>query len=167
VPDTRDTQRSRVYDAEHLVHRLLDRSADFPVIDVAGSRLTLPVERRFASLDSVQHYLDRVLALPAVVGRWPRAAVPVTARERQGTGRAHYERIGAVIAVPGASHGSQWALRELVLLHELAHHLADGPEPPHGGAFAERFIDLVGLVVAPEGAFLLRVTFLENGVQIG
>lgn len=167
MPETRDSQRTLVYDAEHLVHRLLDRSADFPVVDVAGSRLTLPVERRFASLVSVQQYLDRVLALPAVGGRWARAGVPVVARERQGQGRAHYERVGAVIAVPGATHGSQWALRELVLLHELAHHLADDVEPAHGPAFVGRMVELVDLVVGPEAAFLLRVTFLENGVRIG
>jgi putative metallohydrolase (TIGR04338 family) len=167
VSDVRDTQRSLVYDAEHLVHRLLDRSADFPVIDVAGSRLTLPVERRFAALDGVQRYLDRVLHLPAVAQRWPRAAVPVTARERRGSSRAHYERAGAVVAVPGATAGSQWALRELVLLHELAHHLADDVEPAHGGAFVERMVELVDVVMGPEAAFLLRVTFLDNGVTVG
>ncbi|WP_111765650.1 TIGR04338 family metallohydrolase [Nakamurella deserti] len=167
MPEIRDGQRSLVYDAEHLVHRLLDRSADFPVVEVAGSRITLPVERRFASLDAVQHYLDRVRALPTVRQRWPRAAVPATARERQGGGMAHYERADAVIAVPGATHGSQWALRELVVLHELAHHLADEVEPAHGGAFVARLVDLVDVVMGAEAAFLLRVTFLENGVRIG
>jgi putative metallohydrolase (TIGR04338 family) len=167
MPEIRDAQRGLVYDAEHLVHRLLDRSAEFPVIELAGSRITLPVERRFASLDAVQHYLDRVRALPSVARRWPRAALPVTARERQGQGRAHYERPVAVIAVPGVTHGSQWALRELVVLHELAHHLADDAEPAHGGAFVARLVELAEIVMGAEAAFLLRVTFLENGVRIG
>lgn len=167
MPEIRDAQRSLVYDAEHLVHRLLDRSAEFPVIELAGSRITLPVERRFASLHTVQHYLDRVRALPAVAGRWPRAAVPVTARERQGGGRAHYERAGGVIAVPGTTHGNQWALRELVLLHELAHHLADDDEAAHGRAFVARLVDIADLVMGPEAAFLLRITFLESGVRVG
>ena len=85
--DRRDGQRSLVYDAEHLVHRLLDRSADFPVIDLAGSRLTLPVERRFASAwtrcSTTSTGCWRCRRSRA---RWPRAAVPVTARERQGRG---------------------------------------------------------------------------------
>ena len=64
--DLRDRQRARVYDAENLVHRIFDRSADFPVIEVAGSRLTLPVERHFATIESVQTYVDAVLALATV-----------------------------------------------------------------------------------------------------
>lgn len=167
MPAPRDTQQTLVYDAENLVHRLLDRSAQFPVIEIAGSRLTLPVERRFATLESVQHYLERVLALPAVRERWPRAAVAVVARERHDRGAAHYKRAGAMIAVPGATRGSQWALREFVLLHELAHHLADGAEPSHGPAFTARLIDLVETVIGPEAGFLLRVTFGENGVRVG
>ncbi len=163
----RDDQRSLVYDAEHLVHRLLDRSADFPVIEVAGSRLTLPVERHFGSLAAVQQFCDRVLALPSVVGRWPRAGVRVTVRPRQGPRSAHYERDGAVIAVPGTERGDRWALRELVVLHELAHHLADGDEPAHGPAFTGRLVELADLVMGPEAALLLRVTFGENGVRVG
>ena len=97
----------------------------FPTVDVAGSRLTLPVERRFASADSVQDYVDRVLALSWVRTQWPRAAVPVRVRERAGDAQAHYERDPAVIAVPGYRANAAWALRELVVLHELAHHLAD------------------------------------------
>lgn len=166
-PPPRDSQRTRVYDVENLVHRLLDRSTEFPMIEIAGSRLTLPVERRFASLVTVQQYADRVLALPAVRERWPRAGVGVVVRDRQGRGAAHYERAGAIIAVPGASHGSQWALRELVVLHELAHHLADGPEASHGPAFTARLIELVDIVVGPEAAFLIRVMFAENGVRVG
>ncbi len=167
MPTRADAQRALVYDAEQLVHRLLDRSADFPVVEIAGSRLTLPVERRFATLTSVQDYLDRVAALPVVHRRWPRAAVAVTVRERRGDGSAHYERTGAVIAVPGTSRGRQWALRELVLLHELAHHLAEGVEPAHGPAFTGRLIELVDIVIGAEAAFLLRVTFSDNGVRIG
>lgn len=162
-----DRQRTRVYDAENLVHRLLDRSAEFPIVEIAGSRVTLPVERRFGDLSSVQRYVIRVLALPTVRRRWERAGVEVTVRERHGRAAAHYERDGSVIAVPGATRGSRWALRELVVLHELAHHLAEDDEVAHGPAFTARLIDLVELVVGPEASFLLRVTFAENGVRVG
>src|SRR5580765_2801481 len=143
----RDFQRSRVYDAEHLVHRIFDRSADFPVIDIAGSHLTLPIERKFGSIQAVQGYVDQVLELNWVDERWRRA--------------------GSVMAVPGVRSGSAWALRELVILHELAHHLADDIEIAHGGAFVQRLITLIDGVIGPEAAFLLRVTMLDVGVRIG
>jgi putative metallohydrolase (TIGR04338 family) len=58
-------------------------------------------------------------------------------------------------------------LRELVILHELAHHLGDDVEIPHGGAFVGRLLDLVDGIVGPEAALLLRVTMLDVGVEIG
>lgn len=163
----RDGQRSRVYEAEHLVHRILDRSADYPVVQIAGSTLTLPPERHFGSVEAVQSYVDRVLALNWVRAGWPRAATPVRVRERGGSTQAHYERAGSVIAVPGHRTGSGWALRELVILHELAHHLAPGAEPAHGGAFVDRALTLVDGVVGAEVAFLMRVTMVDTGVVIG
>jgi putative metallohydrolase (TIGR04338 family) len=163
----RDFQRSRVYDAEHLVHRIFDRSAEFPVVDVAGSRLTLPAERRFGSIDAVQRYVDNVLALVWVGATWGRAAAPVFVRERSGGGQAHYQRIGSIMAVPGYRAGSAWALRELVILHELSHHLVDDIEIAHGGPFVDRLLTLVDGIVGPEAALLLRVTMLDVGVKIG
>ncbi len=166
IADTRprDAQRSKVYAAEHLVHRIFDRSAEYPIVQVVGSHLTLPPERRFGSIDAVQGYVDKVLALTWVRSAWPRAAVPVRVRERAGSTQAHYERDGAVMAVPGHGSGSAWALRELVVLHELAHHLADGAEPAHGGPFVDRLLTLVDGVVGAEAALLLRITLLDCGV---
>jgi len=167
VSTPRDAQRSRVYDAEHLVHRIFDRSAEFPVIEVVGSRITLPVERKFGSIDAVQRYVDGVLALEWVGRTWPRAADAVVVRERAGAAQAHYQRVGSVMAVPGYRARSGWALRELVILHELAHHLADDIEIPHGGTFVGRLLELVDGIVGPEAALLLRVTMLDVGVEIG
>ena len=165
---TTDRQRSRVYDAEALVRRIFDRSVDYPVVDVAGSHLTLPPERKFASLESVQTYVDAVLALGWVRARWPRAAVPVLVRARAGQSRAHYERFPGTIAIPLHEGGHAWALRELVVLHELAHHLADdADEAAHGADFTGRMVELVGGIVGDEAAFLLRVTLLESGVAVG
>jgi len=166
VSDLRDFQRSRVYDAEHLVHRIFDRSAQYPVIEVAGSRLTLPVERRFGSIESVQLYVGQVLALAWVRQSWARAAVPVVVRERAGSAQAHYERAGSEMAVPGYRSGSGWALRELVILHELAHHLAPDIEIAHGATFVGRMIALVEEIIGPEAGLLLRVTMQDVGVQV-
>jgi putative metallohydrolase (TIGR04338 family) len=162
-----DRQRSRVYEAEALVRRIFDRAVDFPVVDVAGSHVTLPPERKFASVESVQSYVDAVLGLRWVRERWPRAEVSVHVRPRAGNASAHYERLLAVIAVPLHRGGQAWALREIVVLHEVAHHLGTDEEVPHGVEFTGRLVELVGGVIGEEAAFLLRVTLLDNGVRIG
>jgi putative metallohydrolase (TIGR04338 family) len=157
-----------VYEAENLVRRLVDRSSEFPTIEVAGSRITLPVERRFGSIDSVQSYLDSVLRMPAVRSRWPeRSALPCTVRRRQGSGEAHYQFADAIIAVPtsmSSRHGTAWAMRELVVLHELAHHLAGDAEAFHGQAFRSTLLELVDLVIGPELRLLLMVTYADCGL---
>ncbi|MGE0220953.1 TIGR04338 family metallohydrolase [Mycolicibacterium sp.] len=113
---TRDSQRAKVYAAEQFVRTLFDRAAEHgkPVVDFFGTTLTLPPEGRFASVASVQRYVDDVLAHPAVRDRWPGRA-PLRVRSRRGATAAHYERDGdaAAIAVPEAR--STWALRELVV----------------------------------------------------
>ena len=95
---------------------------------------------------------------------WP-AVGALTVRARRGATAAHYERSdddGAAIAVP--DRGSTWALRELVVLHEIAHHLSDA-EPPHGPQFVETFCGLAEAVMGPEVAHVLRVVYAKEGVR--
>ncbi|MBF6082632.1 TIGR04338 family metallohydrolase [Nocardia cyriacigeorgica] len=167
----RDSQRAKVYDAEQLVRGAFDRADEFGhrTVDVFGSQITLPVERRFASVDSVQDYCDRVLALNWVASQWARASTPVRVRARAGTTAAHYETDGAVLAVPLHASGTAWALRELVVLHELTHHLEPRPgeRAPHGPEFCSRYVELVDGVIGPEAALLLRGTMIGCGVRLG
>jgi putative metallohydrolase (TIGR04338 family) len=119
--NTRDSQRSRVYSAEQFVRTLFDRAAQHSsrAIDFFGEAITLPPEARFASLESVARYLGEVLALPSVTARWPNAG-PITVRPRRAATAAHYENQDGtgVIAVPERG-AAGWAMRELVVLHEL------------------------------------------------
>ncbi|RMI34003.1 TIGR04338 family metallohydrolase [Nocardia stercoris] len=167
----RDTQRSRVYDAEGLVRRMFEvaDASGVRTVEVLGSQLTLPVERRFGSVESVQSYVDRVLALNWVRAQWDQAATPIRVRARAGTSAAHYETGRAVLAVPVHGSGPGWALRELVVLHEIAHHLqpAGSDVAPHGPEFCERYVELVDGVVGPEAALVLRSGFLGCGVRVG
>jgi putative metallohydrolase (TIGR04338 family) len=160
---TRDTQRSRVYAAEEFVRTLFDRASEHGnrSVDFFGASLTLPPEARFASVESVQRYIDGVLGL--VRERWP-AAAPLTARPRRGVAAAHYEREddGAAIAVP--DRRTNWALRELVVLHEIAHHLCDA-DPPHGPEFVATFCELTEAVMGPEVGHVLRVVYSKEGVR--
>jgi len=162
----RDTQRAKVYAAEEFVRTLFDRAAEHGnrVVDFFGTQLTLPPEGRFASAPSVQRYVDEVLAHPAVRAHWP-AGGGLTVRARRGATAAHYERSdddGAAIAVP--DRRSRWALRELVVLHEIAHHLSDA-EPPHGQEFVATFCELAEAVMGPEVAHVLRVVYAKEGVR--
>ena len=159
----RDDGRSRVYAAQRLVHAVFDNAerAGSREAVFLGTRLTVPPEAKFASVESLQRYVDQVLALPSVRRRWPRRAHAVAVRKRKGDRAAHYERIGGsgAIAVPDGS----WAMRELVVLHELAHHFDLGDGGAHGAGFQETYVELAGMVMGAEAAHLLRVAFLREG----
>lgn len=161
----RDSQRAKVYAAEEFVRTLFDRAAQRSnrVVDFFGAQLTLPPEGRFASVDSVQRYVDDVLAMPAVRRRWSGPA-PLTVRPRRGVAAAHYEVDDgdATIAVP--ERRTSWALRELVVLHEIAHHLCDAT-PPHGPRFVATFCELADAVMGAEVGHVLRVVYAKEGVR--
>jgi putative metallohydrolase (TIGR04338 family) len=155
----RDTQRAKVYAAEEFVRTLFDRAAERgnQVVEFFGTQLTLPPEGRFGSVAAVQRYVDEVLAHVGVDR-------PLTVRARRGVTAAHYERTddGATVAVP--DRHSTWALRELVVLHEIAHHLCDA-EPPHGPEFVDTFCAIASIVMGPEVAHVLRVVYAKEGVR--
>lgn len=159
---TRDSQRQRVYDAEHLLAHFYTTAVeiDNPVITVGGVTLTLPPEAKFGSVESVQSYVDRVRALPSLA-HYPRASISVFVRARNGDRKAHYENARATIAVPDGRN--RWAMRELVVLHELAHHLAWGDA--HGPRFAAAYLDLLGAVLGPETELAQRILFDQHQVN--
>jgi putative metallohydrolase (TIGR04338 family) len=165
-PVARDRQRSKVYAAEEFVRTLFDRAAEHgsASVEFFGAQLTLPPEGRFASVPAVQRYVDEVLALPAVRRKWPKVG-PLTVRARRAATAAHYEnRDGAgVIAVPDRT-AADWAMRELVVLHEIAHHICDA-QPPHGSQFVATFCTLAELVMGPELGHILRVIYAKEGVR--
>ena len=134
---------------------------------VGGSAVLLPAERRLGSLDAAADYAARVLALPevvAVLGAVPQPRL----RTRRGAGRAHWEPPGT-IALPVPAHGEPWALRETVLLHELAHHLAEltGTARGHRPPFPAVVLLLTAAVLGAEAALALRVAYGEQSVAVG
>lgn len=160
----RDQHRSAVYAAEEQWSRQLARGG---VVDFFGSPLTVPMERRFADVSSIQSYVDAILGLIGVITQWP-AAPAVRVRERAGTGRAHYA--DDVIAIPLRGVGDQrWAARESVVLHELTHHLIAHSQPgvaAHGPEFRADEVRLVEIVLGPEAALLLRAAFDGAGLPV-
>jgi putative metallohydrolase (TIGR04338 family) len=161
----RDDQRARVYAAEQFVRTLFDRVHEHGngTVEFFGANITLPPEARFASVHSVQRYVDDVLAHPSVQKRWP-AVEPLTVRARRGVTAAHYEYDGNVATIAVPERQTTWALRELVVLHEIAHHLCR-TEPAHGPEFVATFCELTDAVMGPEVGHVLRVTYAKEGVR--
>lgn len=156
----RDSQRSKVYAAQNVLHWLFDSTVQTgnPMVTINGVTVTLPPEAKFACLDSIQAYLTKVMHLPPVEAY--KRFTPVV-RQRRSAKKAHYQ--AGTIAVPIQREG-KWAQRELVVLHELAHHLAPGDQ--HGPMFALTFISLLGAVMGPEVELIARMVFIDNGVKI-
>lgn len=163
----RDAQRARVYRAEDAWAARLDAARQgAPLATVAGSRVVLPAERRFGTLETAAAWCARVLALPAVRGLV--RVDPPLLRTRRGVRAAHWEPPG-VIALPVPAHGEPWALRESVLLHELAHHVAHagGLATRHEAPFPAVVLLLAGAVLGEEAALALRVDYGDQRVQVG
>jgi putative metallohydrolase (TIGR04338 family) len=164
----RDAQRARVYRAEDAWAASLDAARRGAALaTVGGSAVLLPAERRFGALETASTYAERVLAMPEVVGVAGHLAAPEL-RTRRGQRSAHWEPPGA-IALPVPRHGEPWALRESVLLHELAHHVGEttGISRGHRAPFPALVLLLVGAALGTEAAFALRVAYGEEHVEVG
>ena len=164
----RDSQRQRLYDAEQQVRRQLElAAAGARTVTVGSSTIVLPLEVRFGSMQAVQRYSDAVRATAAFQQRFPHAAAAsLRVRARRGDRHAHYEAPD-MIALHQPEHGSAWALRELVVLHEVAHHAAHHdlpPEPAHGAGYAGAFLRVVTDAMGPEAGLLLTSAFADHGV---
>jgi putative metallohydrolase (TIGR04338 family) len=140
---------SRVYAAEDTLMFLLDNGG---TAQFHGSSLTLPVERRFGDLEGVRRYLQEVRRRP-----WGYPAIPAPGvRLRKGHTRAHWA--ADTIALPDGIGARGWAMREVVVLHEYAHHVTwhlHG-QTGHGPAFQDVFLGLLENAIGPEAAFVVR-----------
>lgn len=164
----RDLQRARVYRAEDAWADRLDAARRGAVVaTVGGSAVVLPAERRLGSLEAASAYCARVLALEPVA-RLAGALRPPALRPRRGLRSAHWEPPG-VVALPLPPHGEPWALRESVVLHELAHHVGEltGRSLGHRAPYPAVLVLLVEAVLGPEAALALTVSYGEHGVQVG
>jgi putative metallohydrolase (TIGR04338 family) len=158
----RDSQRSKVYHAENILRTMLDNARDNPVITIEGITLTLPPEAKFSNVEDVQRYVAQVTTLPSVVEAFGETK-PVAVRSRKGQRVAHYERYPATIAVP--ERATRWALREVVILHEIAHHYSPS-RPAHGPEFVSTLIKLLECVMGPEMGLLARILYSHNEVSV-
>jgi putative metallohydrolase (TIGR04338 family) len=156
-----DAQKAKVYAAEDQFSSLMNRGG---VVEFFGSKLDIPIQKRFANLESIKVYVRVLFA------QLNREIVPPGVRERKGCNKAHYEYEESVIAIPIAGPSAQWALRETVILHECAHHLAaklaPASEPAHGPTFTSCMLHLVQVALGEQARLLLSAGYLELGVHV-
>lgn len=164
-----DHQRARVYRAEDDWAARLDAARQGArLATVAGSAVLLPAERRLGSLQTAAQYAARLLRAPAVTAAVG-ACAPPALRLRRGSQRAHWEPPGT-IALPIPRHGEPWALRETVLLHELAHHvgaLSAVRVHQHRAPFPAVMLLLCATALGAEAALALAVSYGEHRVEVG
>lgn len=152
----RDSQREKVYQAEFRLRHLFANAEAIgnPMVTLDGIPLALPPEAKFGDIAAIQFYCDQVLAM---VGH----DKPVSVRQRKGGAVAHYQ--GGEIAI--CPTGTRWAMREIVVLHEIAHHLAPGDR--HGPRFVGAFNRLLTDVMGPQVGLAYRVLCAHEGAKEG
>jgi putative metallohydrolase (TIGR04338 family) len=154
---SRDFQRAKLYSAENRLAWMMDHTLR---AELDGVSLQLEPERRFVDLVDIRCYVNRIVLHPGVIGRFGTVG-PVTVRERKGGTKAHYEAATRTIAIN--TSGTRWAMRELVVLHELAHHYAPGDS--HGPTFTAALHDLVEIVIGPQTALALQILYRNERVK--
>lgn len=151
------------YESEWRLQSVL--SGEARTVEIAGSKLTVPDERKFADLENVQKYVNTVLRLPNVRRRWPKVTRDVAVRGVKFRAKATYDPSKKEILIP--THdlyaGTGWAMRESVLIHEIAHHLE---QDSHGPRWRGAFCFLLEDCIAPEAGFMLRVFMDMEGLQV-
>lgn len=162
----RDTLRAKVYAAESQVREAMESAVTAGAIDFFGSLLPPPVERRFGNLDEVEIYLRDCCVADEFRNLFGDMSVPQL-RDRAGDDQAHYEFDTEMIALPSES---EWAMRELVVLHELAHHVVGLRRPEaahHGDYFAAVYCALVHNNLGGAAGLMLRAAFDGQGIAVG
>ena len=147
------SQRAKVYAAEEFVRTLFDRAAQHHsrAIDFFGTPLTLPPEGRFGSVEAVAALRRRGAGAARSGDRAGPMLEPLAVRARRGASPPRTTKSSTARGDRGTGRDtSGWALRELVVLHEIAHHLCR-VEPAHGPEFVATFCELADVGDGPGG----------------
>jgi putative metallohydrolase (TIGR04338 family) len=144
------------YDAEHALTFVLSNGGTY---EFFGSKLTLPVEAKFGRIEDIERYIARVYDHLDLPGDPPKV------KEKYGNRTAHYSPLTKTISIP---RQTEWAMRETVVLHELAHHLTpdDTVNGGHGDRFCSCLVWLITRCIAPEAGLILSAEYGERGVHV-
>jgi len=135
----RDTQRSKLYKAESVVHG-----------------------RDLVGVADMQRYVDELVKRAWFKRRWP-DVTDIQVRDGRGRRRAGASPANRYITMP------KWARYEEVVLHEVAHIVTDvqyGMRPAfHGWQFASNLIELVRYSMGKPEADMMKGSFRSSGVR--
>lgn len=177
-----DPEQETTYAAEDLVLAWLDETS-FETGEVSvtltrhGARQTVTfrpeIEPRFGAPAEARDFVDQVLTrLQAQTRRFGsnyrgREARPVKVVRSRKVKQAEYQN--GVMKLPDRNTGGVWALRGMVVLHELAHHLNTGVDgliiDNHGEGFRATFIQVLDDIGWTETAAMLREAYREMGLD--
>lgn len=137
------------YETEKVIQAQVNMSNRIGVISrtAFGSTWPIPLEIKFVNLIEIQVYVDKIVASGWSHEKWPRKSKRVLVKpnllgtENQGiySGHAYYR--GNTIFIPEHGHGESEFMRELYVLHELAHHYGG---TDHGKRFRDTLFELIG-----------------------
>lgn len=134
------------------MHRILSTVAagESGTVEMFGSSWTVPRERYFPDIPAIQRYVDEIRSRRWIWTEWPEANMtPVRVIARRGDVEVATMRNG-VLSIP-----DEWDWRrELIVLHELAHHYGNGG---HTKIFREALVSLVSHEMSDQLGFILRI----------
>lgn len=165
VKFTESDNEKIIFSADEAIRRLLDMAGMSNegelLYDGYGSTFIVPTDRKFADIASIQRYVDSVLQLDWVQEKWPeRSQLPIRVREKTKGSRlrATYEKLPDTgeILIPAHLEGGRksWAMRESLVLHEIAHHFAKGI---HGEEFVSTLVEFIARLIGPHVGLLYQI----------
>lgn len=139
----RDTQRQKLYNAEHAVHKQLATNLTWPELEALKNKIVTSTwfVKKYRTRDS-----GRV------------AALNIRLEKTHGGGRAERMFDGWEIRL------GTWARCDLVLIHEITHCVVT-TGPAHGWKFAEVFLDLVRHFMGKDAHDVLKASFKKHRVK--
>jgi putative metallohydrolase (TIGR04338 family) len=141
----RETQQKKMYDAEHF---LFGKAVGTTKADV-------------------ERYIQKITNYEWFRRRWGSKTFSVDTQRGAG-GHGGYGQVSVGLNVTGA-HGFEKGAQRNVVLHEMAHTLAQGKDPGgnwHGPHFARTMLELVRYAIGPTEAKQLRENFKHFRVKV-
>ncbi|NDC49477.1 MAG: hypothetical protein EBZ61_10445 [Micrococcales bacterium] len=135
----RDNQKARVYKAERI---LQDHKSSMKPMTIG----------------ECQKFVNRVLARKAIIKIYGKRYIAV--EKGKGGGRASGSAYSGRVITLGV-----WARQPVVILHEIAHHLA-GLDAEHGPHYASVMLKLVRSVLGKEAYETLLGSYAYNRVRV-
>ena len=159
-------QTDSVYKAENYIRFLADeaRKQDNGLVSaqILGSTFNIPMDRTFGDIESVRRYAN--IVIQRMSHKYPRMAGVKISQQARMKAKSYYRPSTHEIVLAGnvGADLNRWAMRELVVLHELAHAAAPVGES-HGAKFTAIFSELLEEMLDNNMGIIARMAYHEAG----